>query len=358
MGRHRRHSRSRRTRALGSARVAVSLTLGLALALGGAGYAAYRYDAASANRLMPGVTIDGVDVGEMSRTEAISHLTSRAESRLEQEIEVVAGQETWTMSFGELGTAPLIESAVDRALAMNDGYSWPERVFRRVANRSVDVSESLRFRPDKDEIRRFVESVASEVEQDPTDAQLNFVDGQMVLDQPAVGWSMPVKQASRDLRKALASGSSTVTLPMERVQPEVTKQDLGKTIVVDLSELQLYLYDGVKVERTYSVAAGSPSYPTPQGEWTIWDKRENPTWVNPDPDGWGKSMPAMIPGGPSNPLGTRALYLDAPGIRIHGTSASYSIGSYASHGCIRMVMDDVEELYELVPIGTTVHVVQ
>jgi lipoprotein-anchoring transpeptidase ErfK/SrfK len=65
----------------------------------------------------------------------------------------------------------------------------------------------------------------------------------------------------------------------------------------------------------------------------------------------------MIPGGPSNPLGTRALYLDAPGIRIHGTSASYSIGSYASHGCVRMFMGDVEELYEIVPIGTTAHVV-
>jgi lipoprotein-anchoring transpeptidase ErfK/SrfK len=56
-------------------------------------------------------------------------------------------------------------------------------------------------------------------------------------------------------------------------------------------------------------------------------------------------------------LGTRALYLNAPGIRIHGTPASYSIGTYASHGCIRMLMEDVEELYEIVEIGTTVHVV-
>jgi L,D-transpeptidase ErfK/SrfK len=107
----------------------------------------------------------------------------------------------------------------------------------------------------------------------------------------------------------------------------------------------------------YPVAAGSAQYPTPQGEWTIWQKVENPTWVNPDPEGWGASLPASIGPGPGNPLGTRALYLDAPGIRIHGTSASYSIGSYASHGCIRMLMSDVEELYELVPVGTTAHVV-
>ncbi|HEV2905802.1 MAG TPA: L,D-transpeptidase, partial [Actinomycetota bacterium] len=68
----------------------------------------------------------------------------------------------------------------------------------------------------------------------------------------------------------------------------------------------------------------------------------------------GASLPDMIPGGPSNPLGTRALYLDAPGIRIHGTSASYSIGSYASHGCIRMHIPDVEQLFEIVEVDTPV----
>jgi lipoprotein-anchoring transpeptidase ErfK/SrfK len=333
------------------------LTLGVLLTVGGAGYAAYRYDAASSDRLMPGVTIDGVEVGEMSRAQAVAELTSRIDDRLNQEIEIVAGPEAWTVSAAELGTTALIDPAVDRALAVNDSYSWPDRVLRRVMNRPVDVAEALRFRPDVDEIRDFVGSVAEQVEVDPKNAQVEYVDGEMVVDKPEFGWALPVRQAARDLRKALASGSPSVTLPMERLQPEVTKEDLGKTIVVDLSDLQLTLYDGTKVEKTYAVAAGSPSYPTPPGEWTIWDKRVNPTWVNPAPDGWGKGMPASIPGGPSSPLGTRALYLDAPGIRIHGTPASYSIGSYASHGCIRMVMPEVEELYDIVPIGTTVHVV-
>ncbi len=357
MSRQRRHASRGRARAHGSARVLVSLTLGVLLALGGTGYAAYRYDEASSNRLMPGVTIDGVEVGEMSRSEAVSELTSRVDDRLNQEIEIVAGQESWTVSAAELGTTALIDPAVDRALAANDTYSWPDRVLRRVMNRSIDVAEDLRFRPDIGEIRAFVESVAQQVEVDPSNAQVDFVDGELVVDRPEMGVSLPVRQAARDLRKALASGASNVILPVERLQPEITKDDLGKTIVVDLSDLQLTLYDGVKVQKTYAVAAGSPSYPTPPGEWTIWDKRVNPTWVNPAPDGWGKGMPASIPGGPSSPLGTRALYLDAPGIRIHGTPASYSIGSYASHGCIRMVMPEVEELYDMVPIGTKVHIV-
>jgi lipoprotein-anchoring transpeptidase ErfK/SrfK len=62
----------------------------------------------------------------------------------------------------------------------------------------------------------------------------------------------------------------------------------------------------------------------------------------------------VIAPGPGNPLGTRAIYLNAPGIRIHGTYSTSSIGTYASHGCIRMYIEDSEELFELVDMGARV----
>ena len=105
---------------------------------------------------------------------------------------------------------------------------------------------------------------------------------------------------------------------------------------------------------TYHVATAAAGYVTPAGDWTIVDKQENPTWYNPAPDTWGADLPASIPPGAGNPLGTRALYLNAPGIRIHGTYDVGSIGTHASHGCIRMLISDVEALYPLVPIGTRV----
>jgi L,D-transpeptidase ErfK/SrfK len=108
------------------------------------------------------------------------------------------------------------------------------------------------------------------------------------------------------------------------------------------------------VRKVYPVATGQPSFPTPQGTWEVVAKRMNPTWTNPAPDGWGADMPASIPPGPGNPLGTRAMALNASGILIHGTYASYSIGSYASHGCIRMLLSDVEALFPQVPTGTPV----
>jgi hypothetical protein len=337
--------------------VTVPLVLGLLLIAGGGAYASYRYDAATADRLLPGVTIGGVNVGEMSRADAISTLGEEAEDRLGRDIEVATRERTWSVSAAELGTTAVIEPVVDRALRAREGYDWPERVFRRVFNRDVAYSSDLRFRPDMDRIRSYMENLAEQISREPTNAQVDYENGELVLRRPEVGWQMPVKDALRALKRALAGGSETVQLPLRKIEPEVTREDLGKTIIVDLSALELSLYDGLRLEKSYPVAAGSSSYPTPQGQWEVINKAENPTWTNPAPDGWGKDLPLQIAGGPSNPLGTRALYLNAPGIRIHGTPASYSIGSYASHGCVRMLMEDVEELYEIVPIGTPVHVV-
>jgi hypothetical protein len=352
--RYRRHA-APKTR--GSARVAVSILLGLLLLGGGTAYATYRYDVVTSDRLLPGVRIAGVNVGELSRDEAVAAVHAQIEADLGREIVVEAADQVWQVSPGELGTIAEVEAAVDEALALNERYSWPERVFRRLADRPTTHEGLVRYRPDAARLRDFARTAAEQVDVAPSDASVDYDDGELVLRRPKFGRELAVRDARRALRAAMLDGSIRVVLPTERIEPEVGKDDLGSTIVVDLSDLELTLFEGLRRVRSYPVAAGSPQYPTPTGEWTVMAKAENPVWINPAPEGWGKSLPDMIPGGPDNPLGTRALYLDAPGIRIHGTSASYSIGSYASHGCIRMLMDDVEELYDIVPMGTTVHVV-
>jgi L,D-transpeptidase ErfK/SrfK len=138
------------------------------------------------------------------------------------------------------------------------------------------------------------------------------------------------------------------------VRPKIPDAKIGKTIVVDRTINKLYFYNRFDLIHTFDVATAAAGYVTPAGDWIVVDKQENPTWTNPAPTTWGASLPASIPPGPGNPLGTRAFYLNAPGIRIHGTYDVGSIGTHASHGCIRMLMSDVEMLYPLVPIGTRV----
>ncbi|NLE23301.1 MAG: murein L,D-transpeptidase [Actinobacteria bacterium] len=127
---------------------------------------------------------------------------------------------------------------------------------------------------------------------------------------------------------------------------------LSGQIVVDLSDLKLYLYRDGKLVKSYSVAAGSSAYPTPTGSYVVTSKIMNPTWYPPNSD-WAKDS-KPIPPGIANPLGTRWIGTSAPGVGIHGTPDDASIGTYASHGCIRMHIWEVEDVYERVVIGMPV----
>lgn len=127
---------------------------------------------------------------------------------------------------------------------------------------------------------------------------------------------------------------------------------LSGQIVVDLGDLQLYLYRDGQLVKSYPVAVGQPKYPTPTGSYVVTSMQMNPTWLPPDSD-WAKDA-KPIPPGIDNPLGTRWIGTSAPGVGIHGTPDDSSIGTYASHGCIRMHIYDVEDLYSRVVIGLPV----
>ena len=119
--------------------------------------------------------------------------------------------------------------------------------------------------------------------------------------------------ATDRILEALGQRTDEVEVPVRTLEPTVTTAALGQSIVVDLSENHLYLYDGLKVVNDYPVATAAAGYTTPVGTWEVVDKRENPTWYNPAEDTWGADLPPVIAPGPGNPLGTRAIYLNAPG---------------------------------------------
>jgi lipoprotein-anchoring transpeptidase ErfK/SrfK len=127
----------------------------------------------------------------------------------------------------------------------------------------------------------------------------------------------------------------------------------GAVVIVN-KERKLYLVAGGGKAQRFPVAIG-----VPDEQWTgkeiVTNKRENPDWIEPDDDGEGDRIKG---GDPKNPLGVRALYLGRTLWRIHGTIWPWSIGKAASNGCIRMLNDDVTELYQKVEIGTPVYVVQ
>ena len=131
-----------------------------------------------------------------------------------------------------------------------------------------------------------------------------------------------------------------------------TRDAMVGRIVVTLSQFKLRLIRDGKVWKTYPIAIGQPAYPTPTGTFDVIDKQVDPAWYPPDSP-WAAEL-ETIPPGPGNPLGTRWIGISAPAIGIHGTYAASSIGTAASHGCMRMHIPDVEELFEEVSLGMQV----
>jgi len=345
----------RRTAAAGlSGWQRIAVIVGLAVVLLGVGsVAATARVAAASGRILSGVQVGGVDVGGMTRSEAVAAVEAATRPKLRRGIHVVAGGKRWPVTPAGLGRGAAVQEAVDQAVT-GPQLSWMAGFWHRLTGKPVAHAVGVRYSDDEQRVAKFVRALAPKLAVAPTDASIGLVDGKVVRQRARNGRALDVAASTRALVKGLRGTGRTVKLVTRPVAPKITEDELGKTIEINLSTNRLTFYDGLKVRKTYPVATGQPSFPTPQGTWEIVYKRMHPTWTNPDPEGWGKGMPKSIPPGPGNPLGTRAMSTSASGILIHGTYASGSIGSYASHGCIRMFLSDVEALYPQVPIGTPV----
>lgn len=226
------------------------------------------------------------------------------------------------------------------------------------------VTIDARYAVDSTAVASFVNSLAARVRILPVDAKRSVVKRRLRVAASRTGRALDIAASKAAITSALtaeiAAGGSqqaTVTVPVVVVNPKVTIANMGKTIIVVLGERRLYLYARNKLEKSYICAIGMLGHATPSGTWKVVAKNPHPAWRNPGSD-WARNMPRYIAPGYSNPLGLRALYLNASGIRIHGTSKTYSMGRAASHGCIRLTNKNIVDLYPRVPVGTTVFIVK
>jgi lipoprotein-anchoring transpeptidase ErfK/SrfK len=352
-----RHVRKRR---FGVLAVAATLAAIVVLSAGGAAFAAYRYEQARGDVILPGVAIDGVEVGAMDRREALRTMRAAAGERLQRALTIKVADRRYTVTPSDLGERAAIARSVDEALAFNETLGTFDRFWHRVRQEPLDVAVDLAYRTGGDAVEELARSIADDVFEPWTNASIGLADGddELVFTRGAPGRKLPLDDAVLAIREALVTQQDRVVLEPVTLRPKVTERSLGPTIVVRVDDNRLDLYEGFEVVKTWEVATAKPGWITPTGVWTIWDKRVNPTWYNPALDSWGASLPAVVPGGPNGPMGTRAIYIDAPGlIRVHGTPSPSSIGRYASHGCIRMRNAEVEELFEMIPVGAKVVIV-
>lgn len=152
-----------------------------------------------------------------------------------------------------------------------------------------------------------------------------------------------------------------VLLPTAFVLPNAPRDGM----VVNIAEYRLYFYyrqDGRDMVATFPISIGRMDWQTPLGDWKVTRKRTRPTWRPPQSiiaeyAADGEALPSVVPPGPDNPLGDYAINLSAPGYLIHGTNRPRGVGMQVTHGCLRMLPEDIEWLFPKVPSGLPVAII-
>lgn len=154
-----------------------------------------------------------------------------------------------------------------------------------------------------------------------------------------------------------------IVVPSQFILPNAPREGL----VINSAAMRLFYFPKRKpgekqVVYTHPIGIGKVGWKTPEGTTKVVRKAKDPTWrpgpgVRAEHKKNGEILPAVVPPGPDNPLGTRAMYLGWPSYLIHGTNKPAGVGLRSSHGCIRLFPEDVEFIYEMVQVGDKVTVV-
>jgi lipoprotein-anchoring transpeptidase ErfK/SrfK len=222
----------------------------------------------------------------------------------------------------------------------------------------LDVPLAVRFR--RAVVREFANTIDRRVHIDAHDATIRIGLKRIYKREGRPGRDLDAKALRGAIEATLANPALPRLLKPGRkaVPPAVDVADLASryatVITIDKAHFKLRLFKRLKWRKTYGVAVGQPAYPTPSGRFSIQSKQVNPTWTAPNSPWAGELAGQSVSGGsPNNPLKARWMGI-ANGVGIHGTGQEWSIGSRTSHGCIRMRVADVIDLYPRVPVGTPV----
>ena len=305
-------------------------------------------------RIPPGAKAQGVDVGNLTLAEAAALLDTTFGPKFSQPMELrVAGKrfrlrmKQIDFRFEALRTARRAMAAANRVTPQPDG------------SRPVDVALITRYSARKLAAR--VAAIDAATTLAPRDATVRITLRHIRVRKSRAGASLAPKPFAKRIATALSKSGGARILRGHRIKlkPKVTVRDLkrgryGTVITIDQSNFKLRLFKRLKFSKSYGVAVGQPAYPTPNGLFSITNKAVNPAWSAPDRPWAGAYRNETVPGGSAeNPLKARWMGI-VNGVGIHGTGDPGSIGTRASHGCIRMTVPDVIALYPRVPVGSPV----
>jgi lipoprotein-anchoring transpeptidase ErfK/SrfK len=326
---------------------------------GGAGGGLYLYDLEREDVIAEGVTAAGVDLGGLTPAQARTVLERQVGSRLGRPITIRLGKRGWLLSPREAGVTVDVDGMVASALEESQRGNFVARSLRDLTGRSLDTAIPLRADYSKQALAEFVRGVGKNVFRRSRSAKISYTTTRVRLTPARRGVVVRVGELAKRLDETLTlpTAERTVEVPTDPIRPKVTTRELRQKyrhfITVSRPEFKLRYFVDFKLAKVYRISVGQVGFETPSGLYRIQNKAVNPSWFVPNKPWAGDLAGEIVPPGPDNPIKARWMGI-YDGAGIHGTDATYSIGRSASHGCIRMLIPDVVELYERVPVQTPV----
>ena len=315
----------------------------------------YAYDQAHRDQIAKGVSVGGVDVGGLTGAEARSRLQRELVDPLERPIVVRHGKHRWRLGAAEARIAANLDATIEQALSRSRDGNPIQRAWRGLTGQTVSARLEPEVTYSERAVTRLLSRVRAGVDRPAKDATVKIsgagvqeVDGQ-------TGLAARTRVLRRRIRAAITDPSARrrFVVRTKTTQPAVTRADLAEkyetVVVVNRGAFKLTLYKRLKTVKTYPIAVGQIGLETPAGLYAVQNKAVNPAWHVPN-SAWAGDLAGKVISGsdPTNPIKARWLGI-YDGVGIHGTSDDASIGSAASHGCIRMHVSDVEDLYDARP---------
>lgn len=342
-----------------SRRIVIGMAVAAVILVGVIG--AWAYDHAKRDTIAKGVEVGGIAVGGMSVGEARATLEQQLLRRLRRPVVATYEGRRVVLSARRAGVAVNVDAAVDEALVRSREAGFLSRLGREVTGGSVDADVQPRVVYSSIAVEHFLAETGGHFDRAVRDASIDFTPTSL---EPVAAQDGVTVDRGR-LRRAVVHALTTADAPhavavrVRIAKPKVTTAQLAAkypvVITVDRSSFQLRLWKDLKLQKTYSIAVGMAGLETPSGVYTINDKQVNPSWHVPNSAWAGDLAGQVIPPGPADPIKARWMGIYA-GAGIHGTDDVGSLGSAASHGCVRMAIPDVIDLYDRTPLGTTVYI--
>jgi len=300
--------------------------------------------------IRPGVTVAGLDVGGQSLSQAAGTIDRAFRHQLvTRNVSVRVGGRAYSLKTKKIAFVFDPAKSARRAYIAGNNTAAPA---------PVDVLPWTAY--DKKKLSAFIARVDRSARVAPRDATVRITLQHMLKRPSKSGREMDDKGLAKALVLALTDPRALRQIRPKRtvVKAKVQMKDLarryGTVVTISQSSFRLRLFKRLKFVKSYGVAVGQPAYPTPRGLFSIANKAVDPPWTAPNSPWAGAYRNETVAGGSAeNPLKARWMGI-VNGVGIHGTGEPGSIGTRASHGCIRMTVPDVIDLYPRVPIGTPV----